>query len=94
MRFARGEVGYSKSQTHPQNWFATSPLEVEVALFDRRTKPIGVLGATTPPTEAMNDLTRVPERVQQGDAKGADELLPLVYEEMHLEVNSQHAKQG
>ena len=57
-------------------------LEVEVARFGRRTKPIGVRGAATPPTEAMNDLTRVLERIQQGDAKAADQLLPLVYEEL------------
>ena len=30
----------------------------------------------------MNDLTRILERVQQGDAKAADQLLPLVYEEL------------
>src|SRR5262245_18243232 len=30
----------------------------------------------------MNDLTRILERVQQGDANAAAELLPLVYEEL------------
>lgn len=35
---------------------------------------------------AMNDLTRVLNRVQQGDSKAADELLPLVYEELRRRV--------
>src|SRR5882724_3542964 len=30
----------------------------------------------------MSDVTRILERVQQGDPKAADELLPLVYEEL------------
>ena len=30
----------------------------------------------------MNDVTRILERVQQGDAQAAEELLPLVYEEL------------
>jgi RNA polymerase sigma factor (TIGR02999 family) len=30
----------------------------------------------------MSDLTHILERVQQGDAKAADQLLPLVYEEL------------
>lgn len=31
---------------------------------------------------AMNDVTHILNRAQQGDAKAADELLPLVYEEL------------
>jgi RNA polymerase sigma factor (TIGR02999 family) len=30
----------------------------------------------------MSDVTQILERVEQGDAKAADELLPLVYEEL------------
>ncbi len=30
----------------------------------------------------MSDVTRIPDRVQQGEAKAAEELLPLVYEEL------------
>jgi RNA polymerase sigma factor (TIGR02999 family) len=30
----------------------------------------------------MSDVTRILDRVQQGDPKAADELLPLVYEEL------------
>ncbi|MBI2946634.1 MAG: hypothetical protein HYY23_03245 [Verrucomicrobia bacterium] len=30
----------------------------------------------------MSDLTRILERVPQGDPKAAEELLPLVYEEL------------
>ena len=30
----------------------------------------------------MNDVTRILDRVQQGEAKAAEELLPLVYEEL------------
>jgi RNA polymerase sigma factor (TIGR02999 family) len=36
----------------------------------------------TPSTEAMNDITRILSRVQGGEAKAAEELLPLVYEEL------------
>lgn len=31
----------------------------------------------------MSDVTHILDRVQQGDPKAADELLPLVYEELH-----------
>ena len=30
----------------------------------------------------MSDVTRILDRVQQGDPKAADELLPLVYQEL------------
>jgi len=30
----------------------------------------------------VSDVTRILDRVQRGDAKAADELLPLVYEEL------------
>ena len=30
----------------------------------------------------MSDVTRILDRVQQGDPKAADELLPLVYDEL------------
>ena len=30
----------------------------------------------------MSDVTRILDRVQQGDPKAAEELLPLVYEEL------------
>jgi hypothetical protein len=30
----------------------------------------------------MSDVTRILERVQHGDAKAAEELLPLVHEEL------------
>ena len=32
----------------------------------------------------MTDVTRVLNAIEQGDAKAADELLPLVYEELRL----------
>ena len=32
----------------------------------------------------MTDVTRILNAIEQGDAKAADELLPLVYEELHL----------
>jgi hypothetical protein len=31
----------------------------------------------------MSDVTRILNAIEQGDAKAADELLPLVYEELH-----------
>src|SRR5690349_5052242 len=35
--------------------------------------------------QEMSEVTRILERVEQGDAKGAEELLPLVYEALrHL----------
>src|SRR5262249_29083038 len=33
-------------------------------------------------SSVMKDVTRILERVQQGDAKAAEELLPLVYDEL------------
>ena len=42
----------------------------------------GKRGEATPSTEAMNDITRILSRVQGGEAKAAEELLPLVYEEL------------
>jgi RNA polymerase sigma factor (TIGR02999 family) len=32
----------------------------------------------------MSDVTRILSAIEQGDAKAADELLPLVYEELRL----------
>jgi DNA-binding GntR family transcriptional regulator len=32
----------------------------------------------------MNDVTRILNAIEQGDAKAADELLPQVYEELRL----------
>lgn len=32
----------------------------------------------------MTDVTRILSAIEQGDAKAADKLLPLVYEELHL----------
>jgi len=32
----------------------------------------------------MTDVTRILNAIEQGDVKAADELLPLVYEELHL----------
>ena len=32
----------------------------------------------------MTDVTRILNAIEQGDAKAADELLPLVYEELRL----------
>jgi RNA polymerase sigma factor (TIGR02999 family) len=43
----------------------------------------------------MSDVTRILERVQKGDGKAADELLPLVYEELRrlaaVKMADQHA---
>ena len=38
--------------------------------------------AATVPTRTMSDVTHILERVQQGDAKAAADLLPLVYNEL------------
>ncbi len=38
--------------------------------------------AATPSIHRVSDVTRILDRVQHGDAKAADELLPLVYEEL------------
>src|ERR1044071_1509819 len=43
----------------------------------------------------MSDVTRILERLQKGDGKAADELLPLVYEELRrlaaVKMADQHA---
>lgn len=41
----------------------------------------------------MSDVTRILERVQQGDPKAADELLPLVYEELRKLAASRMAQE-
>jgi len=40
------------------------------------------LGGTNLLQSPMSDVTRILERVEQGDGKAAEELLPLVYEEL------------
>ena len=42
----------------------------------------------------MSDVTRVIEAVQRGDAKAADELLPLVYEELRRLAASKMANEA
>ena len=42
----------------------------------------------------MNDLTRILESIQQGDPKAADELLPLVYDELRKLAASKMAREG
>ncbi len=41
----------------------------------------------------MSDLTQVLERAAQGDAKAADDLLPLVYEELRRLANQKMARE-
>ncbi len=41
----------------------------------------------------MSDVTRILDRVQQGDAKAAEELLPLVYDELRRLAASKMARQ-
>ena len=42
----------------------------------------------------MSDVTRILDRVQQGDPKAADELLPLVYEELRKLAAAKMAQQS
>jgi RNA polymerase sigma factor (TIGR02999 family) len=41
----------------------------------------------------MSDVTRILDRVQQGDPKAAEELLPLVYEELRNLANARMAQE-
>lgn len=41
----------------------------------------------------MSDVTQILERVQQGDPKAADELLPLVYDELRKLAEARMAKE-
>src|SRR5690348_13585584 len=41
----------------------------------------------------MSDVTQILERVQMGDGKAAEELLPLVYEELRKLANAKMAQQ-
>ena len=43
---------------------------------------------------AMSDLTRVLDRVQQGDARAAGELLPLVYDELRQLASAKMARES
>ena len=45
------------------------------------------------PTQAMNDVTRILNRVQQGESKAAEELLPLVYQELRRLAASKMANE-
>jgi RNA polymerase sigma factor (TIGR02999 family) len=42
----------------------------------------------------MNDVTRVLERIQQGDSQAAEELLPLVYEELRTLAAQKMAREA
>ncbi|MGO9204561.1 MAG: ECF-type sigma factor [Limisphaerales bacterium] len=42
----------------------------------------------------MSDVTRIPDRVQQGEAKAAEELLPLVYDELRRLAAARMAHEG
>jgi len=50
--------------------------------FLRRGEIFSQRGARTNSVWCVSDVTRVIEAVQRGDAKAADELLRLVYEEL------------
>ena len=41
----------------------------------------------------MSDITRILDRVQQGDPKAAEELLPVVYEELRKLAAAKIAQQ-
>jgi RNA polymerase sigma factor (TIGR02999 family) len=67
----------------------TSVTRVLVGYFGLGGRPLGLSGcaglcyvAPTQPTGNMNEVTLILDRVHQGDPKAADELLPLVYEEL------------
>ncbi len=45
-------------------------------------------------TGSLSDVTRILDRVHQGKAKAAEELLPLVYEELRKLANAKMAKEG
>src|SRR5215510_6877263 len=51
------------------------PLAGATILFSREFAAPG-------PHSVMSDVTQILDRVQQGDPKAAEELLPLVYEEL------------
>ena len=40
----------------------------------------------------MSDVTRILDRVQQGEAQAAEELLPLVYEELRFFIGLTNAE--
>jgi hypothetical protein len=41
----------------------------------------------------MTDVTRILNAIEQGNAKAADELLPLVYEELRLLANQKMSQE-
>lgn len=45
-------------------------------------------------TGSMSDVTRILDRVHQGEAKAAEELLPLVYEELRKLANAKMANEA
>src|SRR5262245_46233703 len=50
--------------------------------------------AISPSLRRVSDVTRVIEAVQRGDAEAADELLPLVYEELRKLAASRMANEA
>ena len=45
------------------------------------------------PSKPMSDVTQILDRVQQGDSKAAEELLPLVYDELRKLASAKMAQQ-
>jgi len=59
------------------------------------TKSFRVVGGFSPATlERVSDVTQILERVEQGDPKAADELLPLVYEELRRLASGRMANEA
>ena len=44
--------------------------------------------------QAMSDVTQILDRAQQGDPKAAEELVPLVYEELRKLAAAKRAQTG
>lgn len=45
-------------------------------------------------THARDDFTRILNRVASGDASASDEVVPVIYEELHRLAESQFAREG
>lgn len=56
--------------------------------------PLGSRGATTPPIEAISEIARVLNRVRQSGPNAADDLLPLVDQELRKLAAQKMANQA
>lgn len=75
-------VGISRNLRKPGTCGIASPTTSGCARIRVSETSILVIGRGQSNLSAVSEVTRILDRMQQGDSQAADELLPLVYEEL------------